>query len=91
MTHIKCSYHYNEYTNSHGALQEHVVSEVTSTESCIVSFSRLTRRVLTPFPENGIQKRSMFQRNASGMQAGRKPVENDRTLAIVVEESGTEE
>ena len=62
-------------------------SEVTSTDRDIVSLNRLRRRVLNPFPENGTQNKSTFQTNASGTEAGRKPDEKERALAVVTEES----
>ena len=62
-------------------------SEVTSTDTDIWSLSRLRRRVLNPFPENGTQNKSMFQTNASGMEAGRKPDEKDLALAVVTKVS----
>ena len=45
------------------------------------------RWVLAPFPENGTQKRSTFHKKARGMQAGRNPVEKERTDAVDVDES----
>ena len=88
-----CSYNVRSYKTGvfvaviQGGKQEHVFSEVTVTDSSIVSLSSLILLVLKPFPEKGTQQNNIFQRKARGMHAGNTPEEKERALAVVSDES----
>lgn len=62
----------------------HLVSAVTVTGNWMLSLMASRRRVFMPLPEKGTQKQQRLERNAKGIQAGRRPEEKDNTSASVV-------